>query len=616
MKRVLFLNGIDRKTNCGYYTQTFFVGDLSSKFSSKTARRFLCYGTTVPKQTHYFNNQVIAPTSTYEYDALYRLTKATGRELSALTAPTHDDFANDIFCPDPAANAMKTYIHNYQYDKLGNMLSDHWKTYQYAVGNNYLLGNDNIANQFTYDVHGNMLTMPHLTNMLWNYKDELISASNGTFISYYNYDTQGNRTRKVVVKNNVVETRYYINGYEVFRKKTNGTLDFERTTLNIADDEKVFVRIEQKIGESEVVRYQYDNHLGSACLELDDVGAIISYEEYHAFGTTSYKSGRSEVEVSQKRYKYNGKERDEETGLYAYGMRYYAAWICRFVSVDPLQFDYPELTPFQYASNRPVSGVDLDGLEYVSVTNSKINLDDCRNDNGTYSFSLGDKEYENLSTIDYNDEQYFNLGEHMYNNNGEWSSTGEEADKMTEWIYTDIQNFNPDNMHTYVWQDPKLTGSDNDGNPFNTNCFQLSNAQAKAVGTTVLQGDKNTIFTYNAIGGTLLNNSGSIDYINQQLEAGNAVVVGLNVDDPTGSNNRHVGDFGYKVGTDHFITITGRTSENGEGRFLFVENAVVNANEARDFNTNRLTPSSTGIKGSSPHAYHKQSIITRVQKNK
>lgn len=46
-----------------------------------------------------------------------------------------------------------------------------------------------------------------------------------------------------------------------------------------------------------VLRYQYDNHLGSACLELSDSGDIISYEEYHPFGTTSYRSGRSDIEV-------------------------------------------------------------------------------------------------------------------------------------------------------------------------------------------------------------------------------------------------------------------------------------------------------------------------------
>ncbi|MDE5420597.1 LysM peptidoglycan-binding domain-containing protein [Ancylomarina sp. DW003] len=112
-----------------------------------------------------------------------------------------------------------------------------------------------------------------------------------------------------------------------------------------------------------VIRYQLDNHLGSASLELDETADIITYEEYHPFGTTSYRSGRTETETSQKRYKYVGKERDEETGLYYYGFRYYAAWLCRFVSVDPLQFDYPYYTPFQYAGNKPITYIDLDGLE-------------------------------------------------------------------------------------------------------------------------------------------------------------------------------------------------------------------------------------------------------------
>ena len=110
-------------------------------------------------------------------------------------------------------------------------------------------------------------------------------------------------------------------------------------------------------------RYQHSNHLGSASLELNQKAAIISYEEYHPFGTTSYRSGRTETEVAQKLYKYVGKERDEETGLYYYGARYYAAWLARFVSVDPLQFKYPHYTPYQYAGNKPVSYIDLDGLE-------------------------------------------------------------------------------------------------------------------------------------------------------------------------------------------------------------------------------------------------------------
>jgi hypothetical protein len=130
----------------------------------------------------------------------------------------------------------------------------------------------------------------------------------------------GISSRKVIDKDNIIETRYYLDGFELYRREVNGAIDYERTTLNISEEEKVFVRVEKKTNEPEVVRYQYDNHLDSACLELDYTGRIISYEEYLPFGTTSYRSGRSETEVSLKRYKYCGKERNEQTGFYYYDM--------------------------------------------------------------------------------------------------------------------------------------------------------------------------------------------------------------------------------------------------------------------------------------------------------
>ena len=350
------------------------------------------------QQTHYFDNQVIAPVATFEYDALYRLTKATGRELTALTALDEHDFANDIPVPNIAGNAMQNYLHNYQYDALGNILSDDWKTYQYATENNFLLGNDNMANLFTYDEHGNMLAMPHLDYLDWDYNDRLFSAGNGTFTSYYHYDIEGNRTRKVVNKSrNIVETRYYIGGYEVYRKEVNGVINTDRFSLSIYDMKEVkqtaanYVTPKYEIDYSRrivlsettileggllffppmpVIRYQYSNHLGSACLELNEDGDIISYEEYHPFGSTSYRAGRSETEVSQKRYKYCGKERDEETGLYYFGARFYAAWLCRFVSCDSKQFDYPQVNPYNYCLCNPVNLIDPTGMSPEDPNNA------------------------------------------------------------------------------------------------------------------------------------------------------------------------------------------------------------------------------------------------------
>src|SRR5262249_40690734 len=81
--------------------------------------------------------------------------------------------------------------------------------------------------------------------------------------------------------------------------------------------------------------YELDNHLGSATLELDTSGNPISYEEYHPYGTTAYRATTSVLAKNPKRYAFTGKERDESTGLYYHGARYYAPWLGRWVSTDP-----------------------------------------------------------------------------------------------------------------------------------------------------------------------------------------------------------------------------------------------------------------------------------------
>ena len=322
------------------------------------------------QQTFYFDNSVINPVGKYEYDALYRLVKAQGRELGALGMGNQTDCL--IKPLGQNQSVLNNYTQLYAYDNLGNIQSvrsviNPWvRTYQYDTATNRLL-NTGAGYNYTYDAHGNMISMPYLTSMEWDYKGNLIKTVGGTVTTYYRYDANGNRVRKIVIKaGGITEERIYSGNYEVFRKKIGGNLDTERQSSFVSDDTKRIAIIDTRTTPSPVevtIRYQYDNHLGSASLELDNIGDIISYEEYYPFGNTSYRAGRNEIETSLKRYRYVGKERDEETGLYYYGARYYAAWLCRFVSVDPLQFKYPELTSYQYASNRPILMIDIDGLE-------------------------------------------------------------------------------------------------------------------------------------------------------------------------------------------------------------------------------------------------------------
>jgi RHS repeat-associated protein len=110
----------------------------------------------------------------------------------------------------------------------------------------------------------------------------------------------------------------------------------------------------------QLTRYQFGNHLGSASLELDDKGGVISYEEYTPYGSTSYQAVDQSIEAAAKRYRYTGKERDEETGFAYHGARYYAVWLGRWASCDTNYSDN-NFDLYVYAENKPVHLIDPDG---------------------------------------------------------------------------------------------------------------------------------------------------------------------------------------------------------------------------------------------------------------
>src|SRR5262249_23155272 len=67
------------------------------------------------------------------------------------------------------------------------------------------------------------------------------------------------------------------------------------------------------------------------------------------------------------RYGFNGKENDNEVkgegNEQDYGMRIYDPRLGRFLSVDPLTEKYPWYTPYQFAGNKPIEFIDIDGME-------------------------------------------------------------------------------------------------------------------------------------------------------------------------------------------------------------------------------------------------------------
>ena len=94
---------------------------------------------------------------------------------------------------------------------------------------------------------------------------------------------------------------------------------------------------------------------------------IVSATDYAPFG--SPLPGRN-YQSNQYRYGFNGKENDNEIkgqgNQQDYGMRIYDPRLSRFLSVDPVSPKYPDLTPYQFASNNPIKFIDIDGLERMN----------------------------------------------------------------------------------------------------------------------------------------------------------------------------------------------------------------------------------------------------------
>jgi RHS repeat-associated protein len=88
---------------------------------------------------------------------------------------------------------------------------------------------------------------------------------------------------------------------------------------------------------------------------------VVSQTDYLAYGQAMPDRTYNSTAL---RYTFNGKEEEIFAEWQDYGFRNYDKRQRRFTSIDPLTAKYPELTPFQFASNRPIDGIDLDGLEF------------------------------------------------------------------------------------------------------------------------------------------------------------------------------------------------------------------------------------------------------------
>ncbi|NMH28497.1 DUF6443 domain-containing protein [Flavobacterium silvaticum] len=239
--------------------------------------------------------------------------------------------------------------------------------------------------EYDYDLNGNMTKDIHKgiysNPITYNHVNQpnAIIFNNGNKIEYL-YNALGQKVKKTVTENSVVTTIDYLDGFQT----NNGALELLPTSEG-------YISVSQGLGNPNTfpptlpsIRwsyvYNYLDHLGNIRISFGLSSGkvkILSENNYYPFGMKhknynvtqmQYEDSGGEIDLTtctecKYKYKYNGKEWQDELGLniYEYGSRNYDPVIGRWLSPDIYAEKAVSWTPYRYAFNNPMTFVDPDG---------------------------------------------------------------------------------------------------------------------------------------------------------------------------------------------------------------------------------------------------------------
>lgn len=330
----------------------------------------------------------------YKYDALNRLTEAIYQKPNE-TVPVTNSY-NESLSYDKNGNII-SLVRNGEFDDANYALEIDNLTYTYDPNKRNQLMNlvdgsnnpngfkddTNPHEDYVYDSNGNMVRDANkgIDEIVYNHLNlpTKIEFANQSRIEYL-YNATGQKIKKMVYPQtgSVVETEY-LDGFQY--SKANDTT---AVVLDFFPHAEGYVKVS---GESTDYDYSYVynylDHLGNVRLSYGiepngDVVKILEENNYYPFGMKhnnynvdkkQYEKYGSELSIESctncsYKYKYNGKEFQDELGLnfYDFGFRNYDPAIGRWMNVDPLAEKRYELTTYNYVQNSPLIRIDPKGL--------------------------------------------------------------------------------------------------------------------------------------------------------------------------------------------------------------------------------------------------------------
>ena len=120
--------------------------------------------------------------------------------------------------------------------------------------------------------------------------------------------------------------------------------------------------------ELEIIYFYHPDYLGSIEFVTDMRGEPYQFFLNTPWGENLENQFAKNYTSFSSRFRFNGKEWDEETGNYYYGARYYDPKISVWLSVDPEAARDPQMTSYHFVYNNPLIFVDPNGLHGYEVS--------------------------------------------------------------------------------------------------------------------------------------------------------------------------------------------------------------------------------------------------------
>ena len=311
----------------------------------------------------------------YTYDALNRITSATDNT---------GHYNLDLVQYDKNGNITKLKRQGHLNTGATNFGTMDDLTYFYDSGNKLMKVADaatidqfgfkddavgttaDTSNDYTYDINGNLISDANkgITSISYNHFNFSTEVKfNNTKKINYTYTADGTKLRKVVNDNGSITTTDYA-----------GNFVYENNILKQFYQPEGYV---EPSGSSYHYVYQYKDQIQNVRLsysDLDGNGSISQNEilherNYYPFGLLHKGYNNNNVGVINNLKQYQGQEYTNDLGLniHEWKFRFSDPAIGRFWSIDPLADDYRYQSPYNFSENRVIDGVELEGLEYVTV---------------------------------------------------------------------------------------------------------------------------------------------------------------------------------------------------------------------------------------------------------